>query len=72
MDAPAETPCPETDALLAVMNEDPTSARKLIDQMLPGERAIFFHRLAALEEIVGEYLAQETGTVSRAGRHRRM
>lgn len=43
----------ETAALYAVLNEDMPEARRVVGDMLPGERAVFAEQLYALAELLG-------------------
>lgn len=67
----AETPCAQTRALLAVMQDDGEQALSLIGQIPAGERVVFYHDLVKLTEIVGGAISDETAVPVRAGRHRK-
>lgn len=71
MNAPSETPYIETEALLAVMNDDAAKASGLVADMLPAERVGFYHQISVLADIVGHQIAEESGASSASGRHRR-
>lgn len=53
MNPPAVTAFTETAALYAVMNEDLPDARRIVDGMLPGERAQLAQQLDQLRELLG-------------------
>jgi hypothetical protein len=46
------TPFVETEALLAVMNDDQRTAYDLIADMLPGEREVFSQQVSILLQLV--------------------
>jgi hypothetical protein len=50
----AETPYAETEALLAVMNGDEEEALRLVDELLPGERAALVKHLRKLAHIADD------------------
>lgn len=53
MNPPAVTAFTETAALYAVMNDDLAEARRIADDMLPGERATLATQLDTLRDILG-------------------
>ncbi|MBC9730970.1 hypothetical protein [Streptomyces sp. TRM68367] len=53
MNPPAVTAFAETAALYAVMNEDLPDARRIVGDMLPGERAQLAQQLDQLRELLG-------------------
>jgi hypothetical protein len=53
MSAPAVTAFAETAALYAVMTEDLPGARRIVGDMLPGERAQLAQQLDQLRELLG-------------------
>lgn len=55
MTSPKVTAFTETAALWAVMNDDMVEARRIVDDMLPGERDEFSGQLARLADMLGSY-----------------
>jgi hypothetical protein len=53
MAPPPVTAFAETAALHAVLNEDMEEARRIVGEMLPGERATFAEQLDRLRELLG-------------------
>jgi hypothetical protein len=53
MNPPTVTAFTETAALYAVMNEDLPGARRIVGDMLPGERAQLAQQLDQLRELLG-------------------
>ncbi len=53
MAGPAVTTFAETAALYAVLTEDMDEAHRLVNDMLPGERAVFADQLYKLADLLG-------------------